>query len=1318
MHTKAEKSTNENKSTPRPVPGMSIQPETATRDSLQLMKNTKTTFPNGVRRPQPVRTGGAQIKENNTGLPDNLKSGIESLSGFSMDDVKVHYNSSKPDLFDSYAYAQGANIHVSPGRERHLPHEAWHVVQQKQGRVFPTFRVNNHGINDNKSLEREANIMGHRALRTPAFPGTAPAVNKSPRLAGLVSQRQPIQRTLKDDIERNKKEIDLLSYIDIDKINMNLKAVKKDLADLGSPKNYTDVLNFYRNWNLLTFRIKNLERSKELALEIRKKNKDDVQKLDTLKETRKSLYQQQKEELVKNVISENVDPGENGWFNLDEIQLKIYSERVFKFLENIRHTDMQSLMLLREVNEIAKPTPDEKVEMLTTQINQIDMMIAELEDMPEDTLENQDIDALKSHRNRMELERKIQEGSRGIENVNINLLNAIEQDDERKDAIRVYMAVIAPCFEGKFKDIYQEVKGDKSKITYNENENPLWVSFGTPHRSLSWFQNYSLTRDGNNIPLIRSFLVPISYFETHMQKVTTENPDVPSGEEISSQDFFVKITDHNQEEKVYTGKVKKMAPLLTLVDSKYHNQAKVNPSNYVETFPDDPNFEIDLEKEKSTRESDPGYTANLNQYNKLGEDIKKKEKTDTYSSEYQNEHPVTDIDVEVRKKIGSVNLKQFRAGEAKKYLNLIDDQEDVSSIPQDVKEGALAMLRDAEIKRDIESLKNSRSQIEVEKTRHEAPINTIKQNLTDIQNKKTSEEKSYTRNELASAEAKTSSIIKDLFENAIEGSYRTIAVTADREYDHLEGREGPLLDYAKFMELLGLKYRNDDPVSHLLDQSNTALHSFTVKQDKTEPSWGSMSASEVNQLYSKMRFFYHKLDQLTQENMTTISKKEIDDVQLDQLDIARDSHLASAIMHFPNSPYFENIKKLKTTYESVNVEKHLGMLLDKNHLTPADVFGLPENLDADRADRHGNIMVKAAAETYFAEQIILSGKSLEFIKNNIDAVKTKLIPILNAETKKLEQEKKGDEKKDKDSEDILTNSYLQRDINEILGIKIQGTPGIKEEIPITKERVLDALDELKYIDQETDEHKRLRMVYLFFHILRPLSKKTKGTKKGHKEDPALKSSKQLNVNNRTEILDFFYYLNPQVKSFGILNDNLRTLDKERYMPYDKERSPSKFVPKEGNDMTDYMNVLKMPFVGGISGTTRDQSQKLETIYDKSTLKTSYWDLQILNAAFMIGNGYHSFFEAIYVAARFDHYTENPNIGEAVLAKFKEAKNEAEQTTQKNQAPDRHLKLYMEVLEIIDADRNIMDGFEKWYHERRQQAGNPASPFGPPKTAWT
>ena len=67
-------------------------------------------------------------KKNNTGLPDDLKSGIENLSGYSMDDVKVHYNSDKPAQLHAHACAQGTEIHVASGQEKYLPHEAWHVV--------------------------------------------------------------------------------------------------------------------------------------------------------------------------------------------------------------------------------------------------------------------------------------------------------------------------------------------------------------------------------------------------------------------------------------------------------------------------------------------------------------------------------------------------------------------------------------------------------------------------------------------------------------------------------------------------------------------------------------------------------------------------------------------------------------------------------------------------------------------------------------------------------------------------------------------------------------------------------------------------------------------------------------------------------------------------------------------------------------------------------------------------------------------------------------------------------------------------------------
>lgn len=104
---------------------------------------------------------------NNTGLPDNIKSGVEALSGYSMDDVKVHYNSSKPAQLNAHAYAQGTDIHVASGQEQYLAHEAWHVVQQKQGRVQPTRQMKDKiSVNEDEGLEHEADILGNKVVQS------------------------------------------------------------------------------------------------------------------------------------------------------------------------------------------------------------------------------------------------------------------------------------------------------------------------------------------------------------------------------------------------------------------------------------------------------------------------------------------------------------------------------------------------------------------------------------------------------------------------------------------------------------------------------------------------------------------------------------------------------------------------------------------------------------------------------------------------------------------------------------------------------------------------------------------------------------------------------------------------------------------------------------------------------------------------------------------------------------------------------------------------------------------------------------------------
>lgn len=104
-----------------------------------------------------------QRRQNRTGMPDGLKTGIESLSGLSMDHVRVHRNSPRPAMIHANAFTQGSHIHVGPGQDHLLSHEAWHLVQQAQGRVSPTVMLDGLSVNADERLEREADVMGNRA---------------------------------------------------------------------------------------------------------------------------------------------------------------------------------------------------------------------------------------------------------------------------------------------------------------------------------------------------------------------------------------------------------------------------------------------------------------------------------------------------------------------------------------------------------------------------------------------------------------------------------------------------------------------------------------------------------------------------------------------------------------------------------------------------------------------------------------------------------------------------------------------------------------------------------------------------------------------------------------------------------------------------------------------------------------------------------------------------------------------------------------------------------------------------------------------------
>lgn len=185
-----------------PAPGLAPQAEhlvamgefhyaAAAGSPLQRRATNAAASPDSAGPSTAAGPASRNAPANRTGLPDRLKAGIESLSGYSLDKVKVSYNSSRPAQLMAHAYARGHEIHIAPGKQAHLPHEAWHLVQQAQGRVATTTQAAGLPVNDDAALEREADVMGRkaagltpdRAAGTPATLAPLPAA-ASPAAAG------------------------------------------------------------------------------------------------------------------------------------------------------------------------------------------------------------------------------------------------------------------------------------------------------------------------------------------------------------------------------------------------------------------------------------------------------------------------------------------------------------------------------------------------------------------------------------------------------------------------------------------------------------------------------------------------------------------------------------------------------------------------------------------------------------------------------------------------------------------------------------------------------------------------------------------------------------------------------------------------------------------------------------------------------------------------------------------------------------------------------------------------------------------------------
>jgi Domain of unknown function (DUF4157) len=100
-------------------------------------------------------------RSNQTGLPDEMKERFEEQGEVDLSDVRVRRDSDQPKQITGTSFAAGDEIHLGPGQDANLGHEAWHLVQQRQGRVPATRHRDDGGaVNEDPALEREADEMG------------------------------------------------------------------------------------------------------------------------------------------------------------------------------------------------------------------------------------------------------------------------------------------------------------------------------------------------------------------------------------------------------------------------------------------------------------------------------------------------------------------------------------------------------------------------------------------------------------------------------------------------------------------------------------------------------------------------------------------------------------------------------------------------------------------------------------------------------------------------------------------------------------------------------------------------------------------------------------------------------------------------------------------------------------------------------------------------------------------------------------------------------------------------------------------------------
>lgn len=279
-----------------------------------------------------------------TALPERLRRVFEQLSGYDLSDVRVYSDSRWPARIGARAFVLGSDIHLSPGAEDALAHEAWHVVQQKQGRVRTT-RASGFdagvGLNDDPVLEREADTMGlvarGLALRSADLPVTRPL--------RVVTTPQPV---VQRQVTVGGSEVSNAAAFE-EQIKTRLYLVSSDVVDFTSI--ITDMLNeqlVFESWSDVKREIlvrevgyQAVEKMRALAVD----HANRFKQADTRYRKEITEARRDKKKKVDKTFSDNLEAriyNEEGlirWGNASYLTYKCRDREMFQWLQGARNDD-------------------------------------------------------------------------------------------------------------------------------------------------------------------------------------------------------------------------------------------------------------------------------------------------------------------------------------------------------------------------------------------------------------------------------------------------------------------------------------------------------------------------------------------------------------------------------------------------------------------------------------------------------------------------------------------------------------------------------------------------------------------------------------------------------------------------------------------------------------------------------------------------------------------------------------------------------------------------------------------------------------------